>query len=481
LLGLMVIGVIAAILATCVALYAKAFTRSVPVTLQIDQVDNAFQPQAEVRLRGVTVGEVTAIHTDGHLATVSLSLQSDMVRHIPSNVTARLLPRSLFADQYLALEVPPHPSPNPIRAGDTITTDRSSDAVRTEQVLKHLLPILQAIRPAELATTLGALSQALSGRGVQLGDTISQLHYFLSQINHSLPDLTTDLNALPRTTESLSHAAPDLIEGLRNLTVTARTLNEKQDDVAILVSTLTDTSDKFRDFLIENNNNLITLVSAAKPSLDLAARYSPEYVCLFRQGAAAVPLVNTALGAGTPRPALHITVKIVATRGKFEQHRDEPEYTDKRGPACDSNTAPLPQYPGGAIQDGSSRPPPSPQAAQLGRVLDTDRISTEQAHTQPPVPLRGRASGSAPNSDNPVVLPAERPRALGEPSSIPQAMGNPVPVFTADSLSVANSVPERQLVTGLLADITGTKPASMPDWSSLLVGILLRGADVAIS
>ncbi|MDT7566707.1 MAG: hypothetical protein QOG76_5331, partial [Pseudonocardiales bacterium] len=58
LLGLAMVGLVVALLALCVAVYAKVFTSTVPVTMQIDQVDNSFAPQAEVRLRGVTVGEV---------------------------------------------------------------------------------------------------------------------------------------------------------------------------------------------------------------------------------------------------------------------------------------------------------------------------------------------------------------------------------------------------------------------------------------
>ncbi|MDT7561289.1 MAG: hypothetical protein QOI68_5766, partial [Pseudonocardiales bacterium] len=61
-----------------------------------------------------------------------------------------------------------------------------------------------------------------------------------------------------------------------------------------------------------------------------------------------------------------------------------------------------------------------------------------------------------------------------------QALGSPVPAFTASSLTIANSAPERQLVAGLLADMTGTDPATMPAWSSLMVGTLLRGTEVQV-
>jgi virulence factor Mce-like protein len=481
LLGLAMIGLVVALLGLCVAAYAKVFTSTVPVTMQIDQVDNSFAPQAEVRLRGVTVGEVTEVSTDGKLATVSLSLQPDEVSHIPSNVTARLLPKSLFGERYVALEVPADPSATKLKAGDVITRDRSSDAIQTEQVFNHLLPLIQAVKPADLANTLGALSQALSGRGGQLGDTVTLLHQYLSQFNPALPDLTTDINALPKFTDTYSKAAPDLVEGLKTLTTTTKTLDDKRDDFADLYSTVTDTSKDLKDFLDDNKDNLIHLADRARPTLELAARYSPEYVCLFKRLADAIPLGKAAFGEGTARPALRVTVEVVANRGKFKPHLDEPEYTDDRGPKCYNNTPPIEQYPGGPAQDGSTHPPASPQLFQFGKLLGTDPTSAN-APAPPALPLLGPTGTSAPSSGGGLLdLPANQPNALGDPQPRPQAMGPAgAPAFTAGAMSIANSEPERQLVAGLLADMTGTDPATMPAWSSLMVGPLLRGAEVQV-
>ncbi|MDT7623178.1 MAG: phospholipid/cholesterol/gamma-HCH transport system substrate-binding protein [Pseudonocardiales bacterium] len=485
LLGLAMVGLVVALLALCVAVYAKVFTSTVPVTMQIDQVDNSFAPQAEVRLRGVTVGEVKSVSTDGKVATVSLALQPDLVPHIPSNVSAQLLPKSLFGERYVALEVPPDPSATPIRAGAVIPRDRSSDTIQTEQVFNNLLPLLQAVKPADLANTLGALSQALSGRGAQLGDTITLLHQYLSRFNPALPDLTADLAALPKFTDTYSKAAPDLIEGLKTLTTTTKTLDDKKHEFAHLYSTVTDTSDDLREFLEDNKHNLINLVDKARPTLDLAARYSPEYVCLFQRLAAAIPLGKAAFGEGTARPALRVDVEVVANRGKFKPHLDEPDYTDNRGPACYNNTPPIAQYPGGPAMDGSTHPPASAQAVQLGKLLGTDPTapagsSGSTAPALPALPLLGGTGASAPDSGGPLDLPANKPDALGAPASKPQALGSPVPAFTASSLTIANSAPERQLVAGLLADMTGTDPATMPAWSSLMVGTLLRGTEVQV-
>jgi phospholipid/cholesterol/gamma-HCH transport system substrate-binding protein len=523
LLGLSMIAIVVALLGLCVAVYNKTFTPVVPVTMRIAQSDNSLLPNAEVRVRGVTVGEVTSISTDGKDATINLALQPDQAAHIPSNVTGRLLPKSLFGERFVALVPPAQPAPTPVKAGDVIPRDRSSNAIETEQIFNNLLPLIQAVRPADLASTLGALNQALTGRGAQLGDTITLLHRYLSQFNPALPDLTADIRALPQFTDTYSTAAPDLIEGLKDLTTTTRTLDEKRDELSTLLDTATDASNDLRRFLDENRDNLINLVHAARPPLELLARYSPEYVCLFTRLAAAVPLARPIFGQGDARPALHVTVEIVANRGPYRPHQDEPEFTDNRGPACYNNTPPVQQYPGGPYQDGSTHPPASPRTFQLGKALGSDPVTSSHGpgdtssrpsagtgsggSGQPGLPLLGGGSpapGSTPSdstSSGSTSSGSGGSRSgqsssgggggplgglLGMPApdqgagGAPRAMAGPVPAFTASTLSVANSPAERDLVSGLVADMVGADRGEVPAWSSLLVGPLLRGVEVQV-
>lgn len=366
--GLVMVAIVIALLALCYAAYSKVFTSVVPVTMRIAQVDNSFAPQAEVRLHGVVVGEVTDVTSDGSQAEVTLALQPDKVAHIPGNVSAQLLPKTLFGDRYVALKVPDNPTAQRIQAGDVIPQDRSSTTVQIDRIFDRLLPVLLAVSPKDLANTLGAINQGLAGRGEKLGRTISQLHAYLKEFNPALPELTADLRALPPFTDTYSKAAPDLIEGLTDATVTTNTLVDKRDDFAELYDQLTDTANDLDDFLRDNKDDIIDLARVFRPTAELLARYSPEYVCLFTRLRDAVPLGFPAFGFDKERPALQATTEIVLHRGKYVPRRDEPEYTDNRGPACYDNTAPLEQYPGGPYKDGSV-PPPATATAALGNLL----------------------------------------------------------------------------------------------------------------
>ena len=108
--------------------------------------------------------------------------------------------------------------------------------------------------------------------------------------------------------------------------------------------------------------------------------------------------------SGLATPALHITAEIVATRGKFVAHQDEPEITDRRGPACYDNTPPLPQYPGGPAMDGSTHPPASPQTSRLGQLFTGGPSAPKPSTANPPLPFlgglpkEGALTGSGPGS-----------------------------------------------------------------------------------
>ncbi|MFD0070410.1 MCE family protein, partial [Streptomyces sp. NPDC127574] len=88
------------------------------------------------------------------------------------------------------------PSPTPLAKGAVIRQDHSANAVELQQVLDDVLPMLTAVRPAELSQTLSAVSQALEGRGEKLGATLSKLDRHLARFNPQRPALNRDLKEL---------------------------------------------------------------------------------------------------------------------------------------------------------------------------------------------------------------------------------------------------------------------------------------------
>jgi len=141
--GVAFLVVLALLVGLTVALYQKAFTPVVNVTLQTDRIGNQLSPPADVKLRGLIVGEVRSVSSEGNGATVALALDPSKVGLIPKNIEARLVPKTLFGEKFVNLVMPEAPSGDHLRAGDIIPQDHSQAALETERVLDHMLPLLQ--------------------------------------------------------------------------------------------------------------------------------------------------------------------------------------------------------------------------------------------------------------------------------------------------------------------------------------------------
>ena len=421
-LGLGFLAVIAGGVALTVALYSKAFTPVVEVTLQAGSAGNQLSAPADVKLRGLIVGEVRNISSTGDGATLDLALDPEQVALIPDNVQAQLVPKTLFGEKFVDLVIPDKPSSTPIRAGAVIGQDRSETARETEQALNDLLPLLTALRPQDVSTTLNGISSALRGRGDRLGKNLVLVDDYLKGINPEIPALGENFGGLADFSDTLDRTTPDLSALLDNSSFLARSLVDTEDSLSrFLASTTTSTQDL--DRLLKNNENrLVRLAADSLPSLQVYAKYSPEFPCLARGLAASDKLISDSFGG--LQPGLHITLEFVEEQGGYTPNADEPRYRDDRGARCYG--LPTPKRPADDInfQDGF-RDDGGPDTTKAG------------------------AAGSSTAGSEPA-------RAL------------------------AGSTAERRVMGSVLAPVLGVSTDEVPDLAYLLFGPMARGTQVGL-
>ncbi|MEU7293765.1 MCE family protein [Streptomyces exfoliatus] len=317
-----------------VAVYDKRFTDSDPVVVETGSIGNEMHLGAEVKLRGVVIGEVRAIDARDGGARLTLAMRPGTLRHVPSDVRAQMLPTTLFGERFVALVPPEDPSSGSLDPGAVIPEDRSSNAVELQQVLDNVLPLLTAVQPQKLSATLSAVSQALEGRGDKLGETLARLDAHLRKFNPQLPALTRDLKQLVKVSHLYADAAPDIVTALTDFTTTSGTLAEKEAALAGTLGAATRTAQDLTAFLRQNKDNIIRLSATSRPTLELLAEYSPSFPCTLRTLAQFVPAMDKALGKGTGRPGLHVDVTTVPSRGAYVPGRDRPSYGSGGGPRC---------------------------------------------------------------------------------------------------------------------------------------------------
>jgi phospholipid/cholesterol/gamma-HCH transport system substrate-binding protein len=372
-LGISMVIVIALLLALTVALFNKAFTPVLEVTVKSERAGLQLLPHSDVKVRGLIVGEVRDTDATAEGATLHLALDPDKAKLVPRNVQARLLPKTLFGEKYVDLQIPAQAGPPGLREGQVIQQDRSQAAVEIDKVLNDLLPLLQAVKPAELNATLNALATALQGRGDQIGRNIEEADELLRKINPQLGTLVHDLHGLADVSDIYHAAAPDLIQTLRNLNVTSRTITDKTATIEQLIPATTALAQDGDVFMRHNGPKIIGFNIANRDGLDLVARYSPSLPCVFAGLMKLKPEAERVAG-GNGSKTFNLTVEIVKPRPGYKYPLDKPEARDQRNPRCYGLPNPKVPSPDYLALDGTQddlwwKNPDDPNGGSRGRAL----------------------------------------------------------------------------------------------------------------
>ncbi|MEO3829963.1 MCE family protein [Actinomadura sp. B10D3] len=372
-LGLSMVIVIALLLALTVALFNKAFTPVLKVTVKSERAGLQLLPHSDVKVRGLIVGEVRDTDATADGATLHLALDPDKAELVPRNVQARLLPKTLFGEKYVDLQIPAQPGPLGLREGQVIQQDRSQAAVEIDKVLNDLLPLLQAVKPAQLNATLNALATALQGRGDQIGRNIEEADELLRKVNPQLGTLVHDLHGLADVSDIYHAAAPDLIQTLRNLNVTSRTITDKTATIEQLIPATTALAQDGDVFMRHNAPKIIGFNIANRDGLDLVARYSPSLPCVFAGLMKIKPEAERVAGGGGSK-TFNLTVEIVKPRPGYKYPLDKPEARDQRNPRCYGLPNPKVPSPDYLALDGTQddlwwKNPDDPNGGGRGRAL----------------------------------------------------------------------------------------------------------------
>ncbi|HMD11669.1 MAG TPA: MlaD family protein, partial [Marmoricola sp.] len=102
------------------AIFTQKFTSFSEVALNTDTAGLNLPARADVKVRGEIIGQVTKAESSPDGAVLTLGIQPDKIGAIPENVTASILPKTLFGEKYVNLVIPDQPSSTALKSGDTI-------------------------------------------------------------------------------------------------------------------------------------------------------------------------------------------------------------------------------------------------------------------------------------------------------------------------------------------------------------------------
>ena len=408
------------------ATFTKKFTDYDRVTVETSKIGLQLPARADVKIRGVLVGEVLDMDATSDGAELTLGLFPSQIHTIPENVTASIVPKTLFGEKYVSLIVPDEPSGSSITAGDTI--ERTVVATEVEKVLSDLYPLLRTVEPAELNQTLNALATALEGRGDEIGQNLETVDAYLKRLNPQIPALVEDLRLTASVSDTYADVLPQVGDILHNTVTTTGTLETREDRLHQLLDDITQFSGTARSFLDDNGDNLIRLGEVSRAQLRVLARYSTEFPCLLGGIVNAGKLQAEAFRGFT----LHIVLETLPNQPRGYTAADQPVLGEDRGPSC----LHLPSPPWNQANP-VRRQPDFVDGIDTPTGKGTDRVGTSYADSSTAAVQLGDFGGYA-----------------GSPE-------------------------ESDLIDQLLAPALGTSPDAVPDLGGLLLGPMVRGATVS--
>lgn len=277
-----VVVVIGGWIAVVATLFSGTFTSYVPLTLVSDRAGLVMESGAKVKLRGVEIGRVDSIGTDGNSAQLKLKIDPGPFEYLPSNVQAEIRSATAFGAKFVDLIVPDNPSPKPLAPGAVLHSDNVTVEVNT--VFENLESVLHAIDPAKLNAILSAFSDAVRGKGDRIGQAITDTNNVLLAVNPRMPTVQRDWQLLGQTSQAYSVAAQDILSVLDSLTTTATTITAYQKDLDALLLSMVGFGQSGVNLIGGNQPNLVRSLDLMEPTTGLLRTYSPSYTCMF-QGA----------------------------------------------------------------------------------------------------------------------------------------------------------------------------------------------------
>lgn len=317
-----------------IAQYHRVFDRVVPITVLADRSGLLMEPGSPVKLRGVEVGSVSEVTTDGTGAKVSVELDPEHAERIPAELSANLVPTTVFGAKYVELRTG-RESGEHIAAGAVI--DRARVNVELDHTFDHVVRTLQRVPPSKLNAALTSVSGALRGNGERIGELITGTDDYLRAFNPHLPELEARLLEIAAVAEDYRAVADDLTTTAANLGGTSTTLAEQHRAFAAFLLSLTELGNTTGGHLERHGDQLVTTLDTLAPSTALLHRYSPAVPCFFGGVVRNGELIRAVTGGpefGGTHPNAHVTVSLLPGAPAYRYPENLPKTGVDTGPQC---------------------------------------------------------------------------------------------------------------------------------------------------
>jgi len=266
-------GVVVMVLAVVAGAMAAAGVRAFGgpdgphVTAYFDRTVGVYKG-SDVRVLGVKVGTVEAVHPQGRQVEVTLRLDHGV--KVPATAGAVVVAPSVVADRYVQL-TPAYTGGPLMKDHDAIPAARTATPVEVDQLYDSITRLSTALGP-DGANATGALSrlldtgaQNLDGNGKAIGDSIAQLGAASKTLDGHSGDLFATLSYLQSFTTMLKNNDGKVKDATDQLSTVTGFLAEDKQNLGGALQQLSTALGQVKTFIEDNRGRLKTSISRLAP------------------------------------------------------------------------------------------------------------------------------------------------------------------------------------------------------------------------
>lgn len=253
-------------------------------------------------------------------------MNPDYLQLIPANTRVQIVSSTVFGAKYVDLVPPADPSAQSLHAGQVL--DAGHVTVEINTVFEHLVDVLSQIQPEKLNETLGAMAQALGGRGDRLGQTLVDFDAMLAKIDPSLPAMSQEIATAPEVLSAYADAGPDLMDAARNASRLSDTIVERQQDLDTVLLSAIGLADIGNDVVGTNSNAIVDAMHVLVPTTNLTNQYNQALTCALKG------MEPLAMGPPQPLPGIMLLDSFLLGTERYRYPGNLPKVAATGGPQC---------------------------------------------------------------------------------------------------------------------------------------------------
>ncbi|KUH74180.1 MCE-family protein [Mycolicibacterium novocastrense] len=310
--------------------YTAAFTPVDTVSVTAPRAGLVMERDAKVKYRGVQIGKVESIEYAGNEAKLTLAINRNEMRYIPSNANVRIGSTTVFGAKSVEFLPPAEPSGQRLKAGATVAAKDVQLEVNT--LFQTLSDVLNKIDPINLNATLSAVAEGLRGNGDDLGALLAGLNYYLQQLNPKLPTLQEDLRKTAVVANIYGDAGPDLARIIDNAPAISDTIVDEKDNLNAALLAATGLANNGTATFEPAEDDYIAAIQRLRAPLKVAGDYSPVFGCMLEGTALAVDRFAPVIGG--IRPGLFVASNFLPGSPGYTYPESLPIVNATGGPNC---------------------------------------------------------------------------------------------------------------------------------------------------